>query len=117
MPEKPADLPPQNFCGAITADGTPCQRKVKAGSGPCGYHASTLKQKLRAWARNDTLVFVLTVVGVVFGLIALGGWAYDEFKKKLPPPTTRVGFLQLEDYWFRPQELVSDNLSISLRLR
>jgi hypothetical protein len=90
MPETPADFPLRSICGAITADGTPCKRKVMAGSGSCAYHAKTLKQKLRAWARNDTLLFGLTVLGIVIGVIALGGWAYDEFIKKPRLPTAAI---------------------------
>jgi hypothetical protein len=120
MPENPGNTPTQNICGAQTSDGTPCQRRVKPGSGPCAYHANTLKQKLKAWARNNTLMFVLAVigaVGTVATVIALGGWVYDEFLKKTAHVAPRVGFLQLENYWFRPQKLVSDNLSISLWIR
>jgi hypothetical protein len=69
-------------------------------------------------------VFALTVISAIVGIIALGGWAYDEFLKKSRLPTTvttvapGVGFLQLgADPWFRPQKFVSDNLSVSLWLR
>jgi hypothetical protein len=119
MSEIPTDNPKQNLCGAKTADGTPCQRRVKSGTGPCMYHASTFNQKLKAWARNHTLGFILTIIGLLVGSVSLFGWAYDEFVRKPPPsiPSGRAGFLQLEDYWFRPQKLVPDDLTVSLWLR
>jgi hypothetical protein len=76
----------QTICGAKTADGTACQRRVKPGSGPCAYHASTVGQKIRAWARNSTLIFVFTVVGLIITVAAFSGWFYDEFLKNAPAP-------------------------------
>jgi hypothetical protein len=73
----------QIICGAKTADGTPCQRRVKPGSGPCVFHASTLRQKVKAWARNSTLTFVLTVVGLI---VTVAAFSYDEFLKPMPAP-------------------------------
>jgi hypothetical protein len=76
-----SEISTQNLCGVKTADGTPCQRRVKPGSGPCAWHVNTFGQKIRAWARNNTLVFVLTLIFGVFGVVGTCGWIYDEFFK------------------------------------
>jgi hypothetical protein len=80
----------QITCGAKTVGGLACQRRVKPGSGPCVFHASTLRQKVKAWARNSTLTFVLTVVGLIITVAAFSGWAYDEFLKRIPEPAPVV---------------------------
>jgi hypothetical protein len=111
MPENQTIAVP-SICGRKTVDGTPCQRRVKTGGGPCVIHATGFRGKLRSLARNNVLLFLLTVISVVVGVSALAGWAYDEFIKRASP-----GFLQTENPWFRPQRLVSDGFSISMWIR
>jgi hypothetical protein len=72
----------QSTCRARTADGTPCQRRVKQGSGPCFAHAEGLGRKIRAWARNNTIIFALTILFGVVSVVSLCGWAFDEFVKR-----------------------------------
>jgi hypothetical protein len=81
--------PPQlefekSVCGVIKTDGKPCQSKVKPGCGPCMWHAKTPSQKIRSWAKNRTLGFVLTVVFGAIGVIGVLGWGYDEFFEHPP---------------------------------
>jgi hypothetical protein len=73
----PADST-KTVCGAIKADGKPCQSRVKPGSGPCMWHANTLRQRIRAWARNNTLGFVLTLI---FGVVVCLDYRPVKIKK------------------------------------
>jgi hypothetical protein len=91
MSNNPADVP-LTICGEKRADGKPCQGKVRPGSGPCMWHAKTLKNKVRAWARNKTLSFVLTVFGGLGVFLTFGIWVYDDFiKVKAVAPARSTG--------------------------
>jgi len=79
------EQPEKSVCGVLKADGKRCQSRVRPGTGPCAWHAKTLKQKIKAWARNQTVVFVLAVVGACASIAGVIGWAYDEFRKSAPP--------------------------------
>jgi hypothetical protein len=48
------------------------------------WHAKTLKQRLRAWAKNKTFSFVLAVISVLLGIPALASFVYDNFIKSSP---------------------------------
>jgi len=79
----PADASP-SICGEKRANGKPCQSKVKPGSGPCMWHAKTLRHKLRAWAKNKTLSFVISVGSVFVGTVGLATWVYDNLTRPKP---------------------------------
>lgn len=57
------------------------------------WHAKTFKNKLRAWVRNKTLGFVLTVIGALSLFLTLGIWVYDDFikPKTIPVPIRTTG--------------------------
>lgn len=74
-----ADAP--SICGEKRADGKPCQSKVKPGSGPCMWHAKTWKHRLRAWATNKTLSFLITLFVAISPVIF---FVYQEFVKSKP---------------------------------
>jgi hypothetical protein len=75
----------KTVCGVIRPNGKPCQSRVKPGSGPCMWHARTPRQKIRAWAANKPLLFILAIVGTILTAVALVGWSYDEFFKRERP--------------------------------
>jgi hypothetical protein len=53
------------------------------------WHAKTLKNRLRAWARNKTLGFIITVFSV---FLTLGIWVYGEFiRTKTVVPAHNTG--------------------------
>jgi hypothetical protein len=104
------DQQSKSICGVLKANGTPCQSRVRIGTGPCAWHARTFGQRLRSWARNQTLSFALTVFGALIGVTALGGWAYDELFR----PHIR-GFLQVES-GFTSWKLNSTGVSLNIGL-
>jgi hypothetical protein len=105
MPENPPDTHAvQNICGEPTSDGSPCQRRVKPGSGPCSDHAGTFWQTIKAWARNSTLSFLIAATALLLGFVMFGGWIYDDFIKR--PPTVMSVTMTGE-----PIEVVSDNFT------
>jgi hypothetical protein len=73
------------LCAEPRTDGQPCRNKVKRGTGPCFWHAKGFWRRIKAWAKNQTLGFVLALIFGSAGLIALGGWVYDEFVKHPAP--------------------------------
>jgi len=48
------------------------------------WHATTLKHKLRAWAKNKTLSFVISIASVLVTIAAVATWVYDNFTKPKP---------------------------------
>ncbi len=48
------------------------------------WHAKTLRHKLRAWAKNKTLSFVISVGSVFLTVAALATWVYDNLTKPKP---------------------------------
>jgi hypothetical protein len=69
------------ICGEPRADGQPCQRKVRPGTGPCFWHAKTFRRRLKAWAKNQTLGFTLSIIFGSATLIGLGVTIHVEFFK------------------------------------
>jgi len=49
------------------------------------WHARTLRQKIRAWAANKPLQFILAIAATFLAVVALCGWVYDEFFKHERP--------------------------------
>jgi hypothetical protein len=86
-PITPAEAP---TCQAKKSDGTPCKRKVAQGQKVCYQHAIGLRAKLRAFTRNETILFVCTVLGVPLGIVAIVitflAWVRPEFWSQ-PTPT------------------------------
>jgi len=114
---------PWTTCDATRPNGQKCRVKVRVGDGPCFWHAKTFKQKVKSWARNQTLLFALTVIGAVgtlIGVVAFVGWTYDEFLKPIrptPPVLTQKGFMQIGQMWFTPPKLAAGNLGLSVWIK
>ena len=58
-------------CQRVTSRGQPCKRSVAAGHQFCWQHASGLKTKVQSLTRNQALMFVLTVVGIVLTTVGV----------------------------------------------
>jgi hypothetical protein len=84
---------PRHPCGEKTTGGDYCCRLVPANAGRCWQQANTFRSKWRALTRNQSVLFVLAVVGVLLGLIAF---------VVMPG---RKGFVQLGKIWFNVEEL------------
>ena len=111
-PEAKVDLPEptdstKTVCGAIKANGKPCQSRVKPGSGPCMWHANTLGQKFDAWLRNQPKQAALAIL---FGLVTLFGVGYDLLK-----PSTD-GFLQLHQ-GFNSWKFSTDGINLNIAFK
>ena len=78
------------ICGKPRANGKACQVKVRPGTGPCVWHAKTFGRRIKTWAKNQTLSFVLAVVFGLITTVGVVGWVYDEFFKHATPVVAPV---------------------------
>jgi hypothetical protein len=69
-------------CQFEKSNGQPCRRTIRIGGKFCWQHARGLKTRWRALTRNQTIIFLLTVVGVLDGLPFLVG----KINSLLSPP-------------------------------
>jgi hypothetical protein len=81
----PAD-PSMVTCAAMTSRGTQCQRLAKAGAKQCWQHSHGLGQKWRSLTRNQSILFVCALIGVMGVLITLLAWWYPQLWSKPRPP-------------------------------
>ncbi len=66
-------------CSARTGKGVPCQRRVSVDQARCWQHTQGLGQKWRSLTRSQSVVFSLTLVGVIGTLITGLAWVYPQF--------------------------------------
>lgn len=58
-------------CQSVTPNHTYCKRKIAVGEKFCWQHAHGLKAKWRSLTRNESLLFVIGVLGLLFTIIGL----------------------------------------------
>jgi hypothetical protein len=85
-PPAPEALP----CEEITSKGIRCRRPVNPGERLCWQHAHGLKKKWRALTQNQSILFVLTLVGVVGVPVTLAAWLYPNLWEKTTPPVPAI---------------------------
>ncbi len=79
-------------CAATTRKGAPCRRPIMAGAKWCWQHSHGLGLKWRSLTRNQSIVFILSVIGVVGVVLTLLAWRFPEFWKpcKNVPSQVRI---------------------------
>ena len=94
MPENP--LPTTlSICNGRTSTGAPCRRTIKAGTGFCWQHSRGLKRKWRSLTRNQSIVFILSCVGVVGVLISFVAWRFPDFWSAARRPRLHITKFEL----------------------
>ncbi len=61
----------QSTCTRTTRGGAACRRRVNTGERYCWQHASGLKQKWQSLTRNQTMQFLLGVIGLICSVVPL----------------------------------------------
>jgi hypothetical protein len=98
----------QQTCRAKKSDGSRCSRAVAEGEGFCWQHARSWRNKWESLTRNQSLLFILTVLGVILGLVGL--------RQLIPSPPR--GFIQLGKIWFNKNKIsIDERLQLSVWIK
>jgi hypothetical protein len=81
--KRPASKPDTITCSGKTSKGIRCGRAVFPGARFCWQHAHGLSQRWHSLTRNQSIVFVLGLLGVAGTLLA---WLYPDFWKNSQRP-------------------------------
>jgi hypothetical protein len=69
-------------CHFRKENGEFCKRSVSSGEGMCWQHAKTWRHRIKSLTRNQTVIFMLTIVGVIIGVPSL----YFSYISYIRPP-------------------------------
>jgi hypothetical protein len=89
MPQNPVPTTP-SVCTGTTSTGAPCRRHVRAGAECCWQHSYGLKRKWSSLTRNQSIVFILSCIGVVGVSISFAAWRFPDFWRATPRPRLHV---------------------------
>jgi hypothetical protein len=69
-----------SICASITSNGKRCRRPVHPGAKACWQHSTGLAPKWQSLTRNQTILFICALIGVIIGVIDAGitvlAWVY-----------------------------------------
>jgi hypothetical protein len=79
--ESPVPNIPKSACRFPKADGELCKRTVAPPETRCWQHASSLKHKWKSLTRNQSLAFVLIVLGLILTVVLGGPSLYYSYRE------------------------------------
>jgi hypothetical protein len=83
-----------NTCQYIRTNGEFCKRSVTEGEDKCWQHASSWSHRMKSLTRNQTLGFVLVLVGLLLGVPSLyfsyASWRDGHLTLTVPKPPSQV---------------------------
>jgi hypothetical protein len=64
-------IPDTPTCRFTKGNGEFCRRSVSPGEGMCWQHAKTWHHRIRSLTRNQTVIFILAIAGIIIGIPSL----------------------------------------------
>jgi len=93
MPRQLRAPTPDFTCGFKKGDGSACKIRVGKGERYCWYHSRGLRRRWRSLTRNQTVIFLITLLSLIIGIPSFVGFMravlrHYESSEQISPPTT-----------------------------